>query len=94
MTNLVLLGYNLFTMIRIKLKQLLDDKAFAEGRRITLNEVSDTTGIARATINRIANTPGYNSTLENIDALCRYLGCTPCQLLEYVDARPGRKSKK
>lgn len=91
MTKLVLIGYTLFTMIRIKLKQLLDDKAFAEGRRITLNEVSEATGIARATINRIANTPGYNSTLENIDALCRYLACTPCQLLEYVEARAGRK---
>lgn len=71
-------------MIRIKLKQLLDDKAFKEGRRITLNEVSSKTGIARATINRIANKPGYNTTTDNIDLLCRYLGCTPCELMELV----------
>lgn len=71
-------------MIRIKLKQLLDDKAFKEGRRITLNEVSTQTGIARATINRIANKPGYNTTTDNIEALCRYLNCTPCDLMELV----------
>lgn len=71
-------------MIRIKLKQLLDDKAFKEGRRITLNEVSERTGIARATINRIANKPGYNTTTDNIEALCRYLDCTPCDLIELV----------
>ena len=75
-------------MIRIRLKQLLDDKAFKEGRRITLNEVGESTGIARATINRIANTPGYNTTIDNIDALCRYLKCTPGELLELVDEPP------
>jgi putative transcriptional regulator len=72
-------------MIRIKLKQLLDDKAFREGRRITLNEVSEVSGIARATLNRIANTPGYNTTTNNLNALCRYLECTPGELLEYVE---------
>lgn len=78
-------------MIRIKLKQLLDDKAFREGRRITLNEVSEASGIARATLNRIANTPGYNTTTNNLDALCRYLECTPCDLLEFVAHAPRSK---
>ena len=72
-------------MIRIKLKQLLDNKSFAEGRRITLNEVSETTGIARATIHRIANVPGYNTTTDNLDALCTYFRCTPGELLEHID---------
>ncbi len=71
-------------MIRIKLKQFLDDKAFREGRRITLNEVSEVTGIGRATLNRVANTPGYNTNTDTLDVLCKYLECTPCQLLELV----------
>lgn len=75
-------------MIRIKLKQLLDDKAFKEGRRITLNEVSEVSGIARATLNRIANTPGYNTNTDNLDALCKYFACSPCELLEYVASPP------
>ena len=74
-------------MIRIKLRQLLDDKAFADGRKITLNEVSDVTGIARATLNRIANIPGYNTTTDNLDALCSYFGCAPGDLLEHVDVK-------
>lgn len=78
-------------MIRIKLKQLLDDKAFKEGRRITLNEVSEESGIARATLNRIANTPGYNTTTNNLDALCQYLECTPGELLEYVESSTRSK---
>jgi putative transcriptional regulator len=81
-------------MIRIKLKQLLDDKAFTEGRRITLNEVSEASGIARATLNRIANTPGYNTTTNNLDALCRYLACTPCELLEFVEVPDKRTEKR
>lgn len=74
-------------MIRIKLRQLLDDKAFAEGRKITLNEVSEVTGIARATLNRIANIPGYNTTTDNLDALCSYFRCGPGHLLEHVTDR-------
>lgn len=80
-------------MIRIKLRQLLDDKAFNEDRRITLDEVSEASGIARATLNRIANVPGYNATLGNIDALCEYFGCTPGELLEHVTVRQKQKSK-
>ena len=71
-------------MIRIKLKQLLDEKSFNERRRITLNEVCEVTGISRPTLNRIANTPGYNTNTDIVDALCKYFECTPCELLSYV----------
>ena len=71
-------------MIRVLLKQMLDEKAFKERRRITMNEVTDQTGISRATLTRIANIPGYNTNTDAIDALCRYFGCTPCELLTYV----------
>jgi putative transcriptional regulator len=71
-------------MIRVLLKQKLDEKAFAERRRITLNEVSEATGISRATITRIANVPGYNTNTDAIDALCKYFACTPCELLAQV----------
>jgi putative transcriptional regulator len=72
-------------VIRIRLKQLLDDKAFNERRRITLNEVAEKTGISRPTLTRIANSPGYNTNTETIDALCRYFKCAPGDLLERID---------
>jgi len=71
-------------MIRTKIKQLLDDKSFRERRRITLAEVSEQTGISRATVTRIANVPGYNANLDAIDALCAYFDCQPGDLLEWI----------
>ncbi len=70
-------------MIRILLKQMLDEKSFNERRRITLNEVSQETGISRATLNRISNVPGYNANIDAVDALCKFFDCSPCELLSY-----------
>ena len=39
-------------MIRILFKQALDEKSFREGRRITLNEVSEETGNFPANIDQ------------------------------------------
>ena len=72
-------------MIRIRLRQMLDDKSFEEGRRITIGDISEATGISRATLTRIVNQPGYNARLEAIDELCGYFKCQPGDLLEYID---------
>lgn len=72
-------------MIRVLVKQLLDEKEFRERRHITLNEVSKETGISRPTLTRVVNVPGYNTNTDTIDALCRYFECTPGELLQLVD---------
>lgn len=72
-------------MIRVLLKQLLDEKAFKERRRITLNEVSEKTGISRPTLTRIANVAGYNTNTDTVDSLCAYFECSPGELLQRVD---------
>lgn len=72
-------------MIRVLVKQLLDDKEFRERRHITLNEVSKETGISRPTLTRVVNVPGYNTNTDTIEALCRYFECTPGELLQLVD---------
>lgn len=71
-------------MIRVLLKQKLDDKEFRERRRITLNEVSKKTGVSRPTLTRIANVPGYNTNTDTINALCKYFECSPGEMLQYV----------
>ena len=71
-------------MIRILFKQALDEKSFREGRRITLNEVSEETGISRPTLTRISNVPGYNTNTETISALCDYFEIEPGELLKKV----------
>jgi len=70
-------------MIKIKLKQLLADKAF-QGDRITLMELSERTGISRSTLNRIANIPGYSTTTEHLDKICCALDCTLDELAEFI----------
>ena len=72
-------------MIRVLLKQRLDEKSFREKRRITLGEVSETTGISRATLTRVANVPGYNTNTDTIDLLCKYFECSPGELLVRVN---------
>jgi len=72
-------------MIRVLFKQMLDEKEFRERRRITLNEVSEETGLSRPTLTRIVNIPGHNTNTHAIEALCRYLECTPGELLQMVD---------
>lgn len=71
-------------MIRLLVKKLLDDKSFRQKEKITLNQVSEDTGISRATLNRVANTPGYNTNTDTINLLCKYFECTPNELMEYV----------
>lgn len=71
-------------MIRILFKKHLDDKSFNEGRRITMDEVSEKTGISRPTLTRIVNNSGYNTNTKAIDALCRYFECRPGDLLKYI----------
>lgn len=87
--NNVILGLyeprRVINMLRVKLTQLLDDKGFRERKRITLNEVTDVTGISRATLTRIVNVPGYNVSSDTIEQLCKFLECTPGELLEIVD---------
>lgn len=71
-------------MIRFRLREMIIDKEFKEGRRITLEEIARGTGIQRTTLSRISGQRGYNTTTDNIDKLCRFFGCSVDKLMEYV----------
>lgn len=74
-------------MIRILVKQALDDKNFSEGKRITLAELCEATKISKTTMNRIVNEPGYNVGMHCIDEICRFFQCQPGDLLKYIDEK-------
>lgn len=80
-------------MIRFKLQKKLSDLAFAQGRRITLDEVAVSTGIHRTTLSRMNKPQGANVTTDNLDRLCHYLGCTLNELVEYVPSEPPERRK-
>lgn len=71
-------------MIRFRLKELILDKEFKTGARITLSSIAQVTGIKQPTLSRIAGTRGYNTTTDNIDTLCRFFGCKVGDIMEYI----------
>ena len=71
-------------MIRFRLRELIIEKEFAEGRRITLEEVAKATGIQRTTLSRIGGQRGYNTTTDNVDQLCEYFNCPVQSIMEHI----------
>uniref|UniRef100_Q47GF9 HTH cro/C1-type domain-containing protein n=1 Tax=Dechloromonas aromatica (strain RCB) TaxID=159087 RepID=Q47GF9_DECAR len=80
-------------MIRFRIQELLADKHFTEGRRVTLLELSQATGINRVTLSKMVNQRGYSTVTDNLDKLCQYFNCKLEQLAEFVpDAKDGSSS--
>lgn len=71
-------------MIRFKLGEQIEKKQFRDSRRITLQEVSEATGINRSTLSKILNQKGYSTGSDVLDRLCTYLGCSIADLAEHV----------
>lgn len=71
-------------MIRFKLGEMIERKQFAEGRRITINEVATATGLNRMTLSKILNQKGYGTGTDTIDRLCLYFNCRVEDLMEHV----------
>jgi putative transcriptional regulator len=86
-------------MIRFRLAELIADAQFKTGRRITLLEIADATGINRMTLSRMANVRGYSTSTDTIDKLCRFFACDVADIASYVDhgdmqvARAPERSK-
>ncbi len=58
--------------------------AFRLNQRVTMDSVAEATGIHRATLSKIAGPKGYNTTTDNLDALCKFFNCSLGDLAEYV----------
>lgn len=72
-------------MLRVHIKRLIADKETAERRRISLSEISESTGIHVSTLSRLANHRSTDTTTANLEKLCRYFKCQIADLIEYVD---------
>lgn len=70
-------------MIRFRLKELMADKGFRDGRLITMLEVAQATGINRGVLSKIANERGCNTGTDNLNALCAYFGCKLEDIAQY-----------
>ncbi len=79
-------------MIRFLINELLSEKQFKEGRRITLIEISEATGINRMTLSKMINHKGYSSVTDNLDKLCNYFNCRIEDLIEYIPDEENMES--
>lgn len=76
-------------MIRFKLGEMIEKKQFAEGRRVTINEIATATGLNRMTLSKILNQKGYGTGTETIDRLCEYFNCDVQDLMERLPDEVG-----
>jgi DNA-binding Xre family transcriptional regulator len=76
-------------MIRFKLGEMIEKKQFAEGRRVTINEIATSTGLNRMTLSKILNQKGYGTGTDTIDRLCEYFSCQVQDLMEHLSEDEG-----
>jgi putative transcriptional regulator len=71
-------------MIRYKLKELVAQKEFEDGKRLMIKDIAESTGINRMTLSKILNQKGYNTTTDKLDKLSEFFGCQIGDLVERV----------
>lgn len=80
-------------MLRFKLKERIADKEFREGKRISLLEIAEATGIGRITLSRMLNR-GTHVRSDTLDRLCTYFDCRIEELVEHLPDGLGPRSAK
>ena len=73
-------------MIRFYLQKMISEKQFKEGRRITMAEITEATGINRVTLSKMINQKGYSTVTDNLDKLCKFFECGLEDIAEYVES--------
>ena len=73
-------------MIRFRIQELIAEKHFREGKRVTLLDLSQATGISRVTLSKMVNQIGYSTVTDNLDKLCIFFNCKLSDLAEFVPA--------
>jgi DNA-binding Xre family transcriptional regulator len=78
-------------MLRFRLQELLADRHFQTGTRVTLRELAAATGIGRVTLSKMINQRNYCTVTRHLDALCEFFDCKIEQLVEFI---PGTVAPK
>jgi putative transcriptional regulator len=71
-------------MILFRIKELIAEKEKLENRKITLQEVTQHTGVNRTSLSKMQNPDMRHSTTTSaIEALCRYFNCRVEDVMVY-----------
>ncbi len=71
-------------MIRNRFEELRLRKSREEGEKLPLKKIGKKTGLSETTLWRLSNGTNTRIDYATLDVLCRYFGCSICELLEYV----------
>jgi putative transcriptional regulator len=71
-------------VIRFRLREVMAEKAFRDGKAITIQEIADGTGLSRRVLSSLVNKRGYNTETQTLDKLCNYFQCRLEQIAEHV----------
>ena len=78
-------------MIRYQLRERISEMEAETGRKISLTEIANETGLNRVTLSKIARRDDYNATVNVLDRLCGFFDCEVGEVIEYVpDDKSGR----
>jgi putative transcriptional regulator len=81
-------------MIKFRLKQLMVEKEFKDGIKLSLSKIATTLKIGRTTLSQMVNAKKARPQLSTIEKLCRFFDCSPNDLLVIVpDIEPTSDSK-
>lgn len=81
-------------MLRFRLQELLAERQFRTGERVTLTALATATGVNRVTLSKMINTRGYSTVTDSLDQLCRFFDCRIEQLVEYIPDAEAPKSER
>jgi putative transcriptional regulator len=70
-------------VIEVKLRSVMAAYGVKHGTKLTYQQLSEMTGISKATLEAIGSRPDYNTTLAVLDVLCQHLECSISELLAY-----------
>lgn len=72
------------TRLRIRLRECVDKYERRSGETLSYPELAERAGLSANTVKKISNTKQrYNATLDTVERLCKALGVTPAELLEW-----------
>lgn len=79
-------------MIKSRLAILLAEKGHREGRKLTYRIVAEESGLSKGVLVRLNAKDISRVDTDTLDTLCRYFGCTVCDILEHTPgAAPGEE---
>jgi putative transcriptional regulator len=72
-------------MIIFRIRELIEAKEAKEGRKITLQEVADATGLNRTSLSKMQNIEfKHSTTTAAVESLCVYFDCKVEDVMVYV----------